>query len=86
MLTVIGSSACRRTSHRTCAVSGLVWWDEALVAISKQIAAAVDINAVGNAFKIIDDFESQAKAFVEGTREPEVPTTHQNLFALTKEQ
>jgi hypothetical protein len=50
--------------------------DEVMVAISKQIAAAVDINAVGNAFRIIDDFEPQVKAFVAGSPEPEVPVVH----------
>jgi hypothetical protein len=50
--------------------------DEAMVAISKQIAAAVDINAVGNAFRIIDDFEPQVKAFVTGSPEPEAPVVH----------
>ena len=50
--------------------------DEALVAISKQIAAAVGINAVGNAFRIIDDFEPQVKAFVAGSPEPEGPVAH----------
>ena len=50
--------------------------DEALVTISKHIAAAVNINAVGNAFRIIDDFEPQAKAFVAGSPEPEAPIEH----------
>jgi hypothetical protein len=50
--------------------------DEVMVSISKQIAAAVDINAVGNAFRIIDDFEPQVKAFVAGSPEPEAPVVH----------
>jgi hypothetical protein len=50
--------------------------DEAMVAISKRIAAAIDINAVGNAFRIIDDFEPQQKAFVAGSPEPQVPVVH----------
>lgn len=41
-----------------------------------QIAAAVDINAVGNAFRIIDDFGPQVKAFVAGSPEPEVAVVH----------
>jgi hypothetical protein len=45
--------------------------DEALVAISKKIAAAVDINVVANALRIIDDFQPQVNAFVTGTPEPE---------------
>src|SRR5262249_19951723 len=45
--------------------------DEAMVVISKRIAAAVDINAIGNAFRIIDDFEPQVNAFVAGKPEPE---------------
>jgi TIR domain len=50
--------------------------DEALVSISKRIAAAVDINAVGNAFRIIDDFEPQQKAFMAGSQEPSAPSVH----------
>jgi len=50
--------------------------DEALVTISKHIAAAVDINAVANAFRIIDDFEPQVKAFVAGSPEPKAPVVH----------
>ena len=50
--------------------------DEAMVAITRHIAAAVDINAVGNAFRIIDDFEPQVNAFVAGSPEPEAPVVH----------
>ena len=50
--------------------------DEAMVAISKMIAAAVDINAVGNAFRIIDDFEPQVAAFVDGAPEPDEAVVH----------
>jgi hypothetical protein len=50
--------------------------DEALVAISRHIAAAVDINAIGNSFQIIDDFEPQVKAFMSGAPEPEGPVVH----------
>jgi hypothetical protein len=50
--------------------------DQALVGIAKKIAAAVDVNAVANALKIIDEFEPQAKAFVTGTPEPEQPVVH----------
>lgn len=50
--------------------------DEAMVAISKRIAAAVDINAVGNALRIIDDFEPQVKAFLAGSPEPEKSVVH----------
>jgi hypothetical protein len=50
--------------------------DEALVAISKRIAAAVDVNVVANALKIIDDFEPQVQAFVAGAPEPEKPIVH----------
>jgi hypothetical protein len=50
--------------------------DEALVAISKRIASAVDINAVANAFRIIDDFEPQVNAFIAGTPEPDRPVQH----------
>jgi hypothetical protein len=47
-----------------------------MVALSRRIAAAVDINAVGNAFRIIDDFEPQVKAFVAGSPEPEKAVLH----------
>jgi hypothetical protein len=50
--------------------------DEALVAISKFIASRVDVNAVGNAFRIIDDFEPQMAAFVTDSPEPETPVVH----------
>lgn len=58
--------------------------DEAMVAISKHIAAAVDINAVGNAFRIIDVFEPQVKAFVAGTPEPEAPVVHSSRAEQVK--
>jgi hypothetical protein len=47
-----------------------------MVAISKHIAAAADINAVGNAFRIIDDFEPQVKAFIAGSPEPDKAVAH----------
>jgi hypothetical protein len=50
--------------------------DQALVAIARHIASAVDINAIGNAFRIIDDFEPQVSAFIQGAPEPEQPTVH----------
>ena len=50
--------------------------DEALVAISKRIASAVDLNAVANSFRIIDDFEPQVKAFIAGSPEPEKRVVH----------
>jgi hypothetical protein len=50
--------------------------DQAMVAISKHIAAAIDINAVGNAFRIIDDFEPQVKAFIADSPEPEKAVVH----------
>lgn len=62
--------------HRPLATLPRAKQDEAMVAISKHIAAAVDINAVGNAFRIIDDFEPQAKAFMAGSPEPEKAAAH----------
>jgi len=50
--------------------------DEALVAIARRIASAADINAIGNAFRIIDNFEPQVSAFVQGAPEPEKPPVH----------
>ena len=62
--------------HRPLATLSRARQDEAMVAISKHIAAAVDINAVGNAFRIIDDFEPQVKAFIAGSPEPEETVAH----------
>ena len=50
--------------------------DAALVEIAKRIASVADINAVGNAFKIIDDFEPEVSAFVQGQPEPVRPPVH----------
>jgi hypothetical protein len=50
--------------------------EEAMVVIAKRIAAAVDINVVGNALSIIDEFEPQVKAFVAGAPEPETAPQH----------
>jgi TIR domain len=50
--------------------------DKALVEISKKIVAAVDISAVANAFRIIDDFEPQVNAFSSGLPEPKAPKKH----------
>lgn len=47
--------------------------DQAFVQIAKKIAAAMDINAIGNAFKMIDDFTPQVTAFVEGNSERSKP-------------
>ena len=59
--------------------------EEALVAIAKQIASLVDINAVGNALKIIDDFEPQVSAFVQGAPEPSTPPVHSVRAEQVKE-
>jgi hypothetical protein len=45
--------------------------DEALVAIARRIATAADINAAGNAFRIIDSFDPEMSAFLQGRPEPE---------------
>jgi hypothetical protein len=50
--------------------------DEALVTIAKKIASAVNVNAVANALKIIDDFEPQVNAFLTGVPEPDKPIVH----------
>jgi hypothetical protein len=44
--------------------------DQVFVQIATRIATAADINAVANAFKIIDDFTPQLDAFVKGQSEP----------------
>ncbi len=62
--------------HRPLAGLSRFKQDEALVAISKRIASAVDINVVANAFRIIDDFEPQVKAFIADLPEPEKPVIH----------
>ena len=62
--------------HRPLAGLSRARQDQALVTISQRIASAVDINCVANAFRIIDDFEPQATAFIAGTPEPEKPVIH----------
>jgi hypothetical protein len=42
--------------------------DKTLVEIAEKIAGAMDINAIGNVLKIIDDFFPQQKAFVDNVK------------------
>jgi len=49
--------------------------DKILVQIAEKIANAMDINAIGNVLKIIDDFVPQQKAFVDNV---EVDTRPRN--------
>ena len=44
--------------------------DEALVAIAKRISSTMDVNAIGNALRLIDTFTPEVSAFVSGTPEP----------------
>ena len=50
--------------------------EQALLQISKQIVGAADINALGNVFQIIDNFEPQVRAFISGSPEPEGEPQH----------
>lgn len=44
--------------------------DAALVEIARRISAAMDVNAIGNALRLIDEFTPQVNAFVAGLPEP----------------
>jgi len=49
--------------------------DAALVEISNRIVAVMDINAIGNSLRMIDEFTPQVNAFLTGQPEPdEAPT------------
>ena len=74
--TPLGDFQAACDPHRPLATLPRAKQDEAMVAISKHIVAAVNINAVGNAFRIIDDFEPQVKAFIAGSPEPEKAAAH----------
>ena len=50
--------------------------DAALVHIAEQIVAAADINAIGQALRVIDELEPQLKAFIDGTAAPSGAPTH----------
>lgn len=47
--------------------------EQALAEIAKKIASAMDVNAIGNALKVIDAFTPEVTAFVTGQPEPEQP-------------
>lgn len=53
--------------------------DEAFVQIANRIARAADLNAVANAFTIVDDFHPQLDAFVKGKPEPVGKAAHSVL-------
>ena len=44
--------------------------EAAFVEIARRISAAMDINAIGNALRLIDEFTPQVNAFVAGVPEP----------------
>jgi hypothetical protein len=50
--------------------------DAELVRIAERILAAANVNAVANVLRTIDEFEPQAKAFVEGTETPAKEVEH----------
>jgi hypothetical protein len=50
--------------------------DRVLVEIADRIATAADVNALANAFRIIDDYAPDVKAIVSGKPEPETPPPH----------
>jgi hypothetical protein len=59
---------------------------EALVQIARRIAQAVDLNAVANAFKIIDDFTPQLDAFIKRAPEPVEEVSHHVMAQQHNEQ
>lgn len=56
--------------------------DLALVAIAKRVSATMDVNAIGNALRVIDAFTPEVQAFVEGRPEPKAP----KQFSMRAEQ
>lgn len=54
--------------------------DDALVAIARQISSTMDVNAVGNALKLVDAFAPEVIAFVKGDPEPTTPKKY-TLYA-----
>jgi hypothetical protein len=50
--------------------------DAALVEIARRISAAMNVNVIGNAFRVIDEFTPQVNAFVEGQPEPALPPAY----------
>ncbi|OAI40630.1 hypothetical protein AYO38_05610 [bacterium SCGC AG-212-C10] len=56
--------------------------EAALVKIAREIASAMGINAIGNAFRIIDQFTPEIEAFVARQPEPKV----EKVYALRAEQ
>lgn len=48
----------------------------ALVEIAKRISSAMDVNAIGNALRVIDAFTPEVNAFITGQPEPERPPTY----------
>lgn len=61
---------------RPLSVMGKAEQDKAFVQVAERIIAAVNVNAVANVLKTIDEFEPQLKAFVEGKPTPSDPTAH----------
>ena len=47
--------------------------EAALVEISRRIAAAMDVNAIANALRVVDEFTPQVDAFMAGRPEPTAP-------------
>lgn len=47
--------------------------EAALVEISRRIAAVMDVNAIANALRLVDEFTPQVDAFIAGQPEPSEP-------------
>jgi len=60
--------------------------DVALVQIAKLIEAAANVNAVGTALGILDDFEPEVKAFLAGQPEPVGPVQHSEYAEQTHQR
>jgi hypothetical protein len=50
--------------------------DQLFVAIAEKIANAMNLNAIGNVFKMIDDFVPQQKAFIDDKELDDRPTDY----------
>ena len=51
--------------------------DDALVAIAKKVSSMMDVNAIGNALKLIDTFTPEVIAFVSGSPDPTTSRKYQ---------
>jgi hypothetical protein len=60
--------------------------DKALVEVARRIATAADVNAVANAFKVIDEFAPQLDAFMAGKPQSAQPAKHRVVASQVDEK